>query len=100
MYYNLADTEDSYKGLFGHGAGGSLHIVLDDGNIDDESVDFCIQDAIEHKDAQGEQLANKIRQLHWRQRARLYLNYHLYCYGAPMPNVSDELMRFYGYYHS
>ncbi len=32
---------------------GSLHIVLDDGNVDDDSVAFCKGWALEHGDAEG-----------------------------------------------
>ena len=78
-YYNL---DPSYDNQPGNAAGGSLHIILDDGNIEDNSVQYCIQYAIEHKDRPGENLARKLLLLSWRQRARLYLNYHLYCFGS------------------
>lgn len=37
----------------GHGAGGCLHIVLDDGNVRDDDVRFCLDWAVEHGDADG-----------------------------------------------
>jgi len=38
----------------GNSCGGHLHIVLDDGNIDDDDIDFCIARAVEAKDAEAE----------------------------------------------
>lgn len=32
-----------------HGAGGSLHIVLDDSNIDDSDINFCLTSIAENK---------------------------------------------------
>jgi uncharacterized protein (TIGR02996 family) len=42
--------------LNAHGAWGSLHIVLDDGNVEDDHVRWCIQYAAEHGDEEGRQL--------------------------------------------
>ncbi len=66
-------------------AGGSLHIVLDDGNLEDYSVDFCIKYAEEHADPAGVELARRIRTMSVTQRAKLYKNYNLYANGAPDP---------------
>lgn len=32
-----------YYGLEGNGAGGILHIVFDDGNVEDSDIKFCIE---------------------------------------------------------
>jgi hypothetical protein len=83
-YYNKAP--DCYNNMQeGNGAGGCLHIVLDDGNISDSSVSFCVDDAIRCQDLLGERLARKLLLLSWRQRARLYFNYNLYAYGTEKP---------------
>ena len=42
----------------GHGAWGSLHIVLSDDNLEDHSVAFCKQYAHESGDVAGEELAD------------------------------------------
>jgi hypothetical protein len=55
-----------------HSTGGSLHIVLDDGNVENAHVDFCIEWAIEHDDAEGEKLARLIRTMTKTQRRKLY----------------------------
>lgn len=55
-----------------HYHGTSLHIVLDDGNIDDHHVEFCIEEAVSKGDKQGENLARIILSLSRRQRASLY----------------------------
>ena len=47
FYYTLPD----------HGAGGTLHIVVDDGNCDDASVDFCVGFARKEGDSLGEFIA-------------------------------------------
>jgi len=39
----------SYYNTEGNGAGGSLHIVLDDGNLEDDSVRFCLRWAEGHQ---------------------------------------------------
>ena len=33
-----------------HPSGGPLHIVLDDGNIDDDSINWCLNNTIENCD--------------------------------------------------
>lgn len=54
-----------------HGAWGSLHIVLDDGNVEDSSVDFCIEWAKKDGDVIGYRLAKVLRIMTKSQRARL-----------------------------
>jgi hypothetical protein len=55
-----------------NGAGGSLHIVLDDGNVEDGSVDHCIEFAKESGDVDGERLGQLLRSMSATQRKRLY----------------------------
>ena len=75
-----------------HAAGGSLHIVLDDGNLEDHNVDFCIEYAEKEGDGAGLALARLIRSASRTQRQKLYNNYNLYAYGSPGGTVPD-LMR-------
>lgn len=52
-------------------AWGSLHIVLDDNNIDDSSVEFCAGYAQDDKDTEGEELAEILLKMSKSQRLRL-----------------------------
>ena len=45
----LAELVDELYSMPECGVGGPLHIVLDDGNIDDESIHFCIRTMREHE---------------------------------------------------
>jgi hypothetical protein len=56
----------------GHVCGGNLHIVLDDGNVEDGHVLFCKKAAHEAGDAVGEQLADLLLQLSKTQRMKIY----------------------------
>lgn len=60
----------------GGGAGCCLHILLDDGNVDQSSADFCYGVAVgrEHQDC--EDLARLIRRMSATQRHRLYMSPH------------------------
>lgn len=51
---------DCYYGMDGNGVGGSLHIVLDDGNHERDSVQFCLNWAIREGDKAGEALARAL----------------------------------------
>lgn len=52
-------------------AWGSLHIVLDDYNVDDASVRFCIDWAAEQDDHEGWALARILLRMSRTQRGRL-----------------------------
>lgn len=54
-------------------SGGWLHIVLDDGNIGDDSVDFCIGEAEKNCDEEAEELARLLRIMSHTQRKRIYM---------------------------
>lgn len=54
-----------------HPAWGALHIVLDDGNVLDRDVEFCIKYAAENGDAEGERLARILLKMSVTQRAKL-----------------------------
>ena len=50
---------------------GSLHIVLDDGNVDTGSVEFCVSWAEEKGDGEGAELARILLRMSRTQRLRL-----------------------------
>lgn len=52
-------------------AWGSLHIVLDDGNVDDASVNCCLEHARDTGDIEGARLAEILLQLSKTQRLKL-----------------------------
>lgn len=54
-----------------HPAWGSLHIVLDDHNTEDGCVEFCIEFANEHGDAEGAELATILLRMSQTQRGKL-----------------------------
>jgi hypothetical protein len=50
---------------------GSLHIVLDDGNVDDSDVMFCVRYALENGDDEGAELARILLKMSRTQRLKL-----------------------------
>lgn len=54
-----------------HAAWGSLHIVLDDHNLENGHVDFCIQYALENGDQEGHELGLILRSLSETQRMKI-----------------------------
>lgn len=67
----LAGAITAYYAKPGNEAGGSLHIVLDDGNSEDDDVDWCIARARERGDEDGVRLGSIIRAIPRDQRARV-----------------------------
>lgn len=61
----------AYYSIPGNGVGGSLHIVLDDDNVQDWCVDACIERATEKGDHRGEALARILRSMSRTQRLKL-----------------------------
>jgi len=49
----LIDAAKLYYRLPGNGAGGNLHLVLDDGNCDDDSMWVCIKSCTQESDKMG-----------------------------------------------
>jgi hypothetical protein len=58
--------------------GGNLHVVLDDGNIEDDCVKFCRERAVEEGDVDGIELADALLQLSYTQRRKVYRDYASY----------------------
>ena len=61
----------AYYAKPGNSCGGSLHIVLDDGNIEDGSVRFCRDWAAKHDDPDGIELAEILLRMSRTQRRKL-----------------------------
>lgn len=59
--------------------GGSLHIVLDDGNIKDSHIKFCIDCAKLNGDVEGTELGEMILSASFTQRTKLVKSYSKYC---------------------
>ncbi len=56
----------------GNSSGGSLHIVLDDGNTEDHHVRWCLKFAESCGDDDGAKLASLLLQMSRTQRSKLY----------------------------
>jgi hypothetical protein len=65
--YNEDDLCSRNSGI----VGGHLHIVLDDGNVEDSNVQFCLQEAIKDHCATCIRLAELLLLMSKTQRAKL-----------------------------
>lgn len=61
----------AYRAIEGNGVGGSLHIVLDDGNTEDKHVKWCIEHAKERGDVAGVELGETLLRMSRTQRQKL-----------------------------
>lgn len=62
---------DYFYGKPDNGAGGSLHIVLDDGNVEDSSIAFCRKWAADRDDKMGVALCDVLVLCSQTQRRKL-----------------------------
>ena len=62
----------AYYAKSGNNVGGSLHIVLEDGNVSDSNVEFCREWAEEREDHDGVALAKLLLRMSRTQRRKLY----------------------------
>lgn len=60
----------------GNSDGGSIHLVIDDGNVEDRDVIFCIEYANAMGDAEGVALATTLLQMTKTQRLKLVSKKH------------------------
>lgn len=60
----------------GNHLGGNLHIVLEDGNVDDDSLEFCLRRCIERDDKLGINLARILLMMSMTQRLKLAKSFH------------------------
>jgi hypothetical protein len=67
----VASMIGRYRRRVGNDAGGSLHIVVDDTNIDDGSVQFCIDYAEQARDWTGARLGRLLALCSRTQRAKI-----------------------------
>ena len=56
-----------------NGVGGSLHIVLEDGNIETHHIEFCKENARKNNDLDGVALAELLLKMSYTQRKKLYM---------------------------
>lgn len=62
---------DAYYAKPGNEAGGALHIVLDDHNVDDDSIRYCVDRARERGDLDGVRLGEKLLSMSKTQRLKV-----------------------------
>lgn len=62
---------EAYYAKSGNGVGGSLHIVLEDGNVEDHHVRWCLECAEKHGDTDGVELAKLLLAMSKTQRLKL-----------------------------
>lgn len=53
-------------------AWGNLHIALDDGNLEDDHIKYCLQAALDDMDGDGAVIANYLLKLSEAERANMY----------------------------
>ena len=63
-----------YCGLPGNGCGGNLHIVLDDKNVRDSDVQFCLVQCEEKEDLEGAELCSLLLRMSTTQRLKICNN--------------------------
>lgn len=61
-----------YRRMPDNGAWGSLHIAMDDGNMDDNSIQFCYARAMERGDGCAVALASILMAMSKTQRRKIY----------------------------
>jgi hypothetical protein len=62
----------AYLAKPGNEAGGSLHLVLGDGNVENSSVEICLKHAQEENDYDGIRLAETLLRMSVSQRRKVY----------------------------
>lgn len=69
----VRELVDAYYEHAGNTAGGNLHIVLDDFNIADHHIQFCLELASEMGDDDGVEIAEKLLQMTTTQRRKVVM---------------------------
>lgn len=71
----LCEKISAYYDKDGNSAGGTLHIVLDDGNLETDSIQWCIDNSIkDQNDEEALVIARELLKLGYSARKRLYNN--------------------------
>ena len=73
LHDHLGKLVEYYYDLPNNGAGGFLHIVLDDGNTNYDSIIFCYQQCDENKDTLGLLICDILLEIDEHIREILYL---------------------------
>ena len=55
-----------------NGTGGNLHIVLEDGNVEDHDVEFCKKQCLERNDEEGIVIVELLLKMSKTQRKKIY----------------------------
>jgi hypothetical protein len=72
MKPSISDVRDCFRSYLDLNPGwGSLHIVLEDGNVSDANVRFCVDYAQRNGDLEGERLALILLEMSKTQRRKL-----------------------------
>ena len=66
---------DYYRAEVRNACGGSLHIVVDDGNLGDADIEFCRREASAADDVAGVELADALQLLSIDERDELFNRY-------------------------
>ena len=61
-----------YYEIPGNGAGGNLHIVLDDGNIESGHIEFCKSQCVDKSDDMGLVICNLLLRMSKTQRKKIF----------------------------
>lgn len=68
---DVLPSAHAYVSKEGNSAGGELHIVLCDHNVDTDSVNYCLGRSIEVGDKDGESLCNQLLRMTKTQRLKV-----------------------------
>jgi hypothetical protein len=67
---------EAYYRKPGNDCGGNCHVVLDDGNLDADSLRFCLENSIARGDEDGAAIMRLMLQMTPSQRRRVYRRYN------------------------
>jgi len=68
---DVAPLVHAYRALPGNAAGGNFHLVLDNKNVDDSHVQFCLDQARSAGDTAGVELGEALLEMSRTQRLKL-----------------------------
>lgn len=75
----IIEAAREYYSVPGNEVGGNLHIVLDDGNINNRHIEWCINEASKQGDEKGVALGKMLLDCSITQRKKVIKNYSKYC---------------------
>lgn len=83
MTQSLQNIIDLIKPYYDeNSSGGNLHIVLDDGNLENSDIDFCIKECLVNNDTAGLKICRELVKMSLDVRYELYDMYDLYKKGC------------------